>query len=123
MRVGPTLKQIVDTYGDKVRVIYRDYPLPMHPRAQPTAEAARCAGEQGKFWEFHDKIFASPQALEDTNFKQHATDVAGMNPYLSGVPLGGSNESDVRMRFFQRHATGKFQMSDPDGNWIDITDE
>ena len=56
-------------------------------------------------------------------FKKHAAEVAGMNPYLAGVPLGGSNESDVRMRFFQRHATGKFQMSDPDGNWIDITDE
>ena len=46
-----------------------------------------------------------------------------MNPYLAGVPLGGSPESDVRARFFERHATGKFQMSDPDGNWIDITDE
>ena len=56
-------------------------------------------------------------------FRQHASDVAGMNPYLAPVPLGGSPESDVRHRFFQRHATGKFQMSDPDGNWIDITDE
>jgi protein-disulfide isomerase len=83
VRVGPTLKQIVDTYGDKVRVIYRDYPLPMHPRAQPTSEAARCAGEQGKFWEFHDKIFASPQALEDANFKQHAADL--------GLDLGAFN--------------------------------
>jgi catechol 2,3-dioxygenase-like lactoylglutathione lyase family enzyme len=56
-------------------------------------------------------------------FKQHASDVAGMNPYLAPVPLGGSPESDVRARFFARHATGKFQMSDRDGNWIDITDE
>ena len=56
-------------------------------------------------------------------FKQHAAEVGGMNPYLAGVPLGGSPESSVRMRFFGRHATGKFQMSDPDGNWIDITDE
>ena len=56
-------------------------------------------------------------------FKQHAAEIGGMNPYLAGVPLGGSPESDVRLRFFQRHATGKFQMSDPDGNWIDITDE
>jgi catechol 2,3-dioxygenase-like lactoylglutathione lyase family enzyme len=56
-------------------------------------------------------------------FKQHAAEIAGMNPYLAPVPLGGSPESDVRRRFFARHATGKFQMSDPDGNWIDITDE
>jgi hypothetical protein len=37
--------------------------------------------------------------------------------------LGGSPESAVRQRFFQSQATGKFQMTDPDGNWIDITDE
>ena len=39
------------------------------------------------------------------------------------VPLGGSKESDVRRRFFETSATGKFQMSDPDGTWIDVTDE
>ena len=46
-----------------------------------------------------------------------------MNPYLAPVPLGGSPESDVRKRFFGKHATGKWQMTDPDGNWLDITDE
>jgi hypothetical protein len=56
-------------------------------------------------------------------FKAHVAAVAGMNPYLAPVPLGGSPESDMRKRFFERHATGKWQMSDPDGNWIDITDE
>jgi len=75
VRVGPTLKQVLDTYGDKVRLVYRDYPLPMHPRAMPASEAAMCAHEQGKFWEYHDKIFANAQALEDANFKQHAADL------------------------------------------------
>ena len=56
-------------------------------------------------------------------FKKHVAEVAGMNPYLAPVPLGGSKESDVRKGFFQRSATGKFQMTDPDGNWLDITDE
>jgi hypothetical protein len=56
-------------------------------------------------------------------FKKHVADVGGMNPYLAGVPLGGSKESEVRRRFFEKHATGKWQMSDPDGNWLDITDE
>ena len=55
--------------------------------------------------------------------KARAAEVAGMNPYLSGVPLGGSPESEVRKRFFERQATGKWQMSDTDGNWIDITNE
>ena len=62
--------------------------------------------------------------VEDLDkFKAHVAEVAGANPYLAPVPLGGSPESDVRKRFFQKHATGKFQMTDPAGNWIDITDE
>ena len=56
-------------------------------------------------------------------FKAHLAEVAGANPYLAPVPLGGSKESDLRRRFFAASATGKFQMSDPDGVWIDITDE
>jgi catechol 2,3-dioxygenase-like lactoylglutathione lyase family enzyme len=56
-------------------------------------------------------------------FKAHVAEVAGMNPYLAGVPLGGSPESDVRRRFFAGQASGQWQMSDPDGNWIDITDD
>lgn len=49
--------------------------------------------------------------------------VGGMNPYLAGVPLGGGTESDVRANLLKRSATGKYQMTDPDGTWIDITDE
>src|SRR6266571_3748355 len=62
-------------------------------------------------------------ALVDSGVRGHVGQVAGMNPYLAGVPLGGSPESDVRKRFFAGQASGKWQMSDPDGNWIDITDE
>lgn len=57
------------------------------------------------------------------SFKEHVQKVAGMNPYIAPVPLGGSKESDVRLRLFERSATGKFQMADPDGSWIDVTDE
>ena len=57
------------------------------------------------------------------SFKDHLAMIAGKNPYLAPVPLGGSKESDVRMHHFQTSAGGKFQMTDPDGTWIDITDE
>ena len=50
----------------------------MHNRAGPAAEAAQCANEQGKFWEYHDKLFGSQQALSDDDFKKHATDL-GLN--------------------------------------------
>lgn len=56
-------------------------------------------------------------------FQARVAEVAGMNPYLAGPPLGGSPESDVRRRFLAGQAGGKWQMADPDGNWIDITDE
>jgi hypothetical protein len=62
--------------------------------------------------------------VEDLDaFKAHVSEVAGANPYLAPVPLGGSKESDVRRDFFMKSASGKFQMTDPDGNWLDITDE
>lgn len=58
-RAEPTVQQVLKTYGDKVRFVYRHYPLEFHAKARPAAEAAECANAQGKFWEFHDKVFAS----------------------------------------------------------------
>ncbi|HET8646969.1 MAG TPA: thioredoxin domain-containing protein, partial [Vicinamibacteria bacterium] len=53
-RVNPALKQVTDTYGDKVRVVFRNFPLlQIHPQAAKAAEAASCAADQGKFWEMH----------------------------------------------------------------------
>jgi len=49
--------KILEEYGDEVRYIFRDYPLGFHQHAQKAAEAARCAGDQGKYWEYHDKLF------------------------------------------------------------------
>lgn len=51
------LKELRRIYGDKIRVVYRDYPGPNHPFAAPAAEAAQCAGEQSRFWEYHDSLF------------------------------------------------------------------
>ena len=62
-----TLPQVIKQYVDtgKVRYVYRDYPLPFHAQAGKAAEAARCAGDQGKYWELHDKIFANQSNLTD----------------------------------------------------------
>jgi predicted enzyme related to lactoylglutathione lyase len=57
------------------------------------------------------------------SFKAHVAAIAGKNTYLAPVTMGGSKESEVRKRLFQTSACGKWQMTDPDGTWIDITDE
>lgn len=51
------LKELRQLYGERIRIIYRDYLGPNHPHALPAAEAARCAGEQGQFWAYHDLLF------------------------------------------------------------------
>jgi len=56
-------------------VVFRDFPLSFHQRATPAAEAAQCANEQGKFWEFHDKIFANQAQLSDDDLKRYAGEV------------------------------------------------
>jgi protein-disulfide isomerase len=70
-RVYPELKRLRENMGDKVALVYKDFPLPMHPLAEKAAEAARCAGAQGKFWEFHDALFES-RKLQADDLKQDA---------------------------------------------------
>ena len=72
-RVNPTLDRIMQSYGDKVKIVFKDFPLPNHAEAPKAAEAAHCAGEQGKYWQLHDRLFANQQALQVPQIKQYAT--------------------------------------------------
>ena len=72
LRADPTVRQVMATYGDRIRLVYRHYPLPNHPNARPAAEASACAGEQGKFWAYHDRLFTNQSKLENTDLKEHA---------------------------------------------------
>lgn len=80
-RVEPSLKQIKDTYGDKVRLVWKNEPLPFHPRAEPAAEVALEAraqkGDKG-FWDAHDKLFDIQPKLEDADLEGAAKDL-GLN--------------------------------------------
>lgn len=73
-RAKPIIKQILENYGERVRVVYRDFPI-LGPQSQKTAEAAECADEQGKFWQYHDKLFENQQELDIKNLKQYAEDL------------------------------------------------
>jgi protein-disulfide isomerase len=56
-------KQLMDTYPDQIRFVYRNFPLSFHKNAEPAAEAALCAGDQNSYWEYHDILFANQELL------------------------------------------------------------
>ncbi len=65
-QVEATLKEVLAKYGDKVSLAYRDFPLTtVHPQAEIAAQASRCALEQGRFWEYHDQLFAASKLDKD----------------------------------------------------------
>jgi protein-disulfide isomerase len=94
LRVVPTLKELKAKYGDKIRVVWKDFPLTqIHPEAFKAAEAGNCAREQGKFWEYHDRLFANQQALQPEALKQHAV-VTGLDAAKFNACLDSAKYSD-----------------------------
>jgi protein-disulfide isomerase len=79
-KVLPTLAEIHERYPEEVRLVFRHLPLEnIHSRARPAAIAAVCLEEQGRFWEFHDAIFADPRQLADSDLRQLAEEI-GADP-------------------------------------------
>ncbi len=74
-RVGPTLDEVQRTYGDKVRIVWKHQPLSFHPNAVPAAVAAEAAREQGKFWQMHDRLFASQRELSNDTYARLAREI------------------------------------------------
>jgi protein-disulfide isomerase len=94
-RVNPALKQVEDKYGDKVRVVFRNFPLlQIHPQAAKAAEAASCAADQGKFWEMHDKLFANQQKLAVDDLKGFATELGLKTEAFNQCLDSGQKEAD-----------------------------
>ncbi len=71
-RVEETVKKVMDTYKGQIRLVYREFPLPFHAQAPKASEAALCAGDQGKYWEMHERLFANQQGLAVPALKEHA---------------------------------------------------
>jgi protein-disulfide isomerase len=74
-RQHPVLERIVSEFGDRVRLVVRDFPLSQHPNARKAAEAAEAAREQGKYWEYAGVLFRSQSALGVDKLRQYATDL------------------------------------------------
>jgi protein-disulfide isomerase len=71
-RARPILARLRELYGDKLKIVFRHFPLPQHPHARQAAEAAACAQEQGKFWPYHDQLFEHSNALTSDDLAHYA---------------------------------------------------
>jgi protein-disulfide isomerase len=71
-KAQPMIREMLAKYEGKVKLVWKDFPLPNHHHAVPAAIAARCAQDQGKFWEYHDVLFANQQALTSRDLRLHA---------------------------------------------------
>jgi protein-disulfide isomerase len=71
-RSEDAVKAIHEKYGDRIQLVFMDFPLSFHPHAMPAANAARCANAQGKFWQYHDALFADQSKLEPADLKATA---------------------------------------------------
>jgi predicted DsbA family dithiol-disulfide isomerase len=94
-RAEPTVKEVLETYKGKVRLVFREFPLPMHDHAQKAAEAALCALDQNKYWEMHEKMFANQRSLEVPELKEYAKALAMDSTRFDKCLDGGEKAKDV----------------------------
>jgi protein-disulfide isomerase len=88
-RAVPVMKQIEDEYKGKVKIAFKQLPLPFHDKAHLAAEAALAAHEQGKFWQMHDKLFANQQALDRPSLEKYAEELGlNMGKFKSALDSG-----------------------------------
>ena len=80
----------------KVRYYFRDLPLPSHPQAPAAAQAARCAGEQGKFWEMHESLFANQAALAPPDLTKRAQALGLDEAKFSECVAAGRYRDNIR---------------------------
>src|SRR5213080_887744 len=101
----PALKKdYIDT--GKLRFVYRDFPLEMHPHARKAAEAAHCAGEQGKYWEMHDMLFQHQAALAPPQLAEHARTVGVDEPKFAECLSSGRYATRVERGLTDGAAAG-----------------
>lgn len=96
-----TIKELLAKYPGQVRLAFRDFPLrQVHPQAQMAAEASRCSGDQGKFWEYHDLLFANPTKLDADSLREHAhqlgLDESQFSSCLSGEKFKAKIDEDLQ---------------------------
>ncbi len=104
-KMNADVQKLQEQYGSKLAIVFKDFPLPMHKRAEKAAEAARCAGEQGKFWEYHDVLFYS-RLLDVPDLKKHAAVLRLDQARFDKCLDSGAEAAAVKKDFEQGKALG-----------------
>ena len=103
-----TLPQIEEEYikTGKVKLVYRHCPLSFHQYAQKASEAAECADEQGKFWEYHDKLYENQNSLDAASLKKYAKELGLDTAKFDSCMDSGKTASKVQKDFKDGQAAG-----------------
>lgn len=104
--VEPTLRKIFETYPDKVKLVYKNYPLPSHENAENAALAALCAKEQDKYWEYHDKLFENQESLKVDDLKKYAADLGLKTPDFNSCLESKKYKSQIEADMMEANRAG-----------------
>lgn len=92
-RIEPTLDQLLEDFGDDLRIVWKHNPLPFHQRAEPASRAAWAAQQQGKFWEYHALVFENQKSLSDSDLDRYAEELGlDMKKFKADMASDGAKE-------------------------------
>jgi protein-disulfide isomerase len=101
-----TIERVLSQYQGKVRLVHMDFPLDGHPGALPAARAARCAAEQGKFWEFHRNLMTVPGMLDAADLDARAKKLGLENAAFDSCLASGRHDAAIRASVAEGDALG-----------------
>ncbi len=94
-RAADTINKLKADYGDRIHVVFRQYPLDFHKNAHLAHQAALAANAEGKFWEFHDKLFQNQRALSREDLEKYATELGLDMDKFKGALDAGTYKAEV----------------------------
>lgn len=98
VRAEKTVEEVLAAYPDKVRLVYRDFPLEFHPLAPKASEASYCAQDQGKYWEMHARLFKAEGKLAVDELKKYARELG-----LDGGKFDVCIDSGAKAKVIEEH--------------------
>lgn len=103
---APILKQIVEESNGRVKLVFKQYPLPGHPKARDAAKATIAAQKQGKFWEMHDLLFKNQEKLNSASFEDYAKQLGLDVKRFSADMASKETDKKIEADIAEGHAVG-----------------